>query len=53
MDNNIKKFIKQAIFALIKNTSNEKKITHLVHKHKVKIHFIPIRYRILVGCYNQ
>ena len=46
MQDNIKNFIKKAISDLIENTSNNKKIGLLIKKHIVKIHFVPIRYRI-------
>ncbi|MBL0686305.1 MAG: restriction endonuclease [Sulfurospirillum sp.] len=49
MQDNIKIFIKKAISELIKNTTNKKKIETLIKKHIVKIHFIPIRYRIFGG----
>jgi len=49
MQDNIKEFIKKAISNLIENTSNQKKIDKLIKTHKVKIHFIPIRYRIFGG----
>lgn len=49
MNNNIKKFIKQTISDLIKSTSNNEKIDKLSLRHKKKIHFIPIRYRIFGG----
>jgi hypothetical protein len=49
MDNKIKEFIKNAISNLIDNTSSDKKVKHLIKKHIVKTHFIPIRYRIFGG----
>ncbi len=49
MQNNIKKFIKDAVSNLINHTSNQKKIEKLIKIHKAKIHFVPIRYRIFGG----
>lgn len=49
MQDNIKIFIKKAISELILNTTSKKKIETLIKKHIVKIHFIPIRYRIFGG----
>ncbi len=49
MQNNIKIFIRQAISDLISNTISKDKIDKVIKKHTVKIHFIPIRYRIFGG----
>lgn len=49
MNQNVKDFVMKAITKLIKHTASDKKINGLVSKHKKKIHFIPIRYRIFGG----
>lgn len=49
MEDHIRDFIKKAVLILIKNTTSNKKIAHLVDKHKIKIHFVPIKYRIFGG----
>ena len=45
----MKNYIKKAISDLISNTTGNKKIDNLIKKHIVKMHFIPIRYRIFGG----
>ncbi len=49
MNNNIKEFVKSAISDLIINTSSDQKVEELVKKHRVKIHFMPIKYRVFNG----
>ena len=49
MNENIKKFVIEAITRLINHTASDTKINKLVGKHRKKIHFIPIRYRIFGG----
>jgi len=49
MNQNVKNFVINAITKLINHTASDNKINSLVSKHKKKIHFIPIRYRILGG----
>lgn len=49
MQDNIKSYIKKAITDLISNTTSKDKISSLIKKHIIKIHFIPIRYRIFGG----
>jgi hypothetical protein len=49
MQNNIKKFIKEAILELIDKAKDITTINRLVKKHLVKIHFIPIKYRVFTG----
>lgn len=49
MDQTIANSISDAVDRLIENTINTKKIKKLTNKHIHKIHFIPIKYRILGG----
>lgn len=49
MNDNVKKFIKTAIFELIQHTSDKQKISASIKRHTNKVHFIPIRYRIFGG----
>ncbi len=49
MDSEIKNLIKEAVKRLIENTISEKKVEMTIKRHKNKLHFIPIRYRILGG----
>lgn len=39
----------KSVEKIIQNTTNEKKILELSKKHSEKVHFIPIRYRVLNG----
>lgn len=41
--------ILKSVEKIIQNTTNEKKISELKNKHREKVHFIPIRYRVLNG----
>lgn len=49
MDSQIKELIKEAIKRLIENTISKKKVESTINRHRNKLHFIPIRYRILGG----
>lgn len=50
MENNkIKKLIKGSVLKLINNTTADTKIKKIIGKHKIKTHFVPIRYRIFGG----
>lgn len=49
MDEKIKTLVKEAIASLIQNTVCEKKRKHIAARHEKKIHFVPIRYRVLGG----
>jgi hypothetical protein len=49
MNENVKSFVVEAITRLINHTASDNKVNSLIKKHKKKIHFIPIRYRIFGG----
>ena len=49
MEQKIKDFVIIAINDLIKNSASQIQIDKLIVKHKKKLHFIPIRYRVLGG----
>jgi len=49
MNDEIQTIIKNAIFNLIDNTTSKEKFDLISKKHINKIHFIPIKYRILGG----
>ncbi len=49
MSNNTHSFIKESVRRIIENTNSIEKINKLKNIHKVKTHFIPIRYRIFGG----
>lgn len=50
MENNkIKKLIKNSVTDLLDNTISKEKIEKITDKHKLKTHFIPIKYRIFGG----
>jgi len=48
-DYKINEIIKEATIRIIKHTSNEWKINTILKKHKEKIHFVPLQYRIFGG----
>ncbi|MCA6085095.1 MAG: hypothetical protein LE179_02515 [Endomicrobium sp.] len=52
MNDKIKTLIDKAVVGIIKRASSRAKIEHLQEKHNIKIHFVPRRYRILVGFYK-
>lgn len=41
--------IYQAVDELIANATSEKKLSSIIKKHSKKVHFIPVRYRVLGG----
>jgi len=45
----IKQVIEETVIKLLDNTASDAKIEKIVSKHKAKIHFIPLRYRIFGG----
>jgi len=49
MNDNIKRLVKEAVTTLIKDTMAEDKTKVIMERHEKKIHFIPIRYRVLGG----
>lgn len=48
MDKKIKELVKQSIQSLIEKTRDEK-VGSLIQRHSKKMHFIPIRYRVIGG----
>lgn len=49
MNERIAKLIQDTILEMISESSSEHKIERLAHKHRNKVHFIPLRYRIISG----
>ncbi len=49
MQDNIKKLINKSVVEIIQKCANDKKIVHLLKKHDKKVHFVPVKYRILGG----
>lgn len=49
MNDDIKILIDKAVYNIIENTSNERKLKKLEETHNTKIHFIPKKYRIFGG----
>jgi hypothetical protein len=49
MDNQIKKIIRQTVMDMLKASTSAPNIRKLARKHADKVHFIPIRYRIIGG----
>ncbi|MDM8533024.1 hypothetical protein QUF63_17825, partial [Anaerolineales bacterium HSG25] len=49
MDENIKQLVRTAILENIQGTISKKNIRKSFQTHEAKIHFVPIRYRVLGG----
>jgi len=49
MDNRLPSIIKNTIIGLLESSVSETNITRMTKKHLQKIHFIPIKYRIIGG----
>lgn len=49
MNEQIKELIQDTVLEMISGSSSEDKIEKLAHKHRNKVHFIPLRYRIFSG----
>lgn len=45
----IKKLIKESVIELLNNTTDKKKISLITKKHAVKLHFVPVKYRVFGG----
>jgi hypothetical protein len=49
MDEQVKETIKKTIHQILNDSTSKKNLQDLLAKHQGKVHFIPIRYRILGG----
>lgn len=49
MDNKVKQLVRSAILEIIEGTVSEKNIRKSFEIHQAKIHFVPIKYRVLGG----
>jgi len=49
MDEKVKATILKTIHQILEDSTSKKNLRMLLNKHKGKVHFIPIRYRILGG----
>lgn len=49
MNNEVSNLINQAVSNILINSSSERKLTDLIKKHDVKVHFVPRNYRIFGG----
>jgi hypothetical protein len=49
MDTKVKELVRSAILEIIEDTTSEKNISKSFEKHQAKIHFVPIKYRVLGG----
>ncbi len=49
MDNKIKQLVRNAILEVIESTVSEQNISKSFETHQSKIHFVPIKYRVLGG----
>lgn len=46
---NIQSLIRDSVLEILRNTTSETKINIIVNKHKEKVHFIPMKYRVFGG----
>ena len=49
MLNELEKIVLNSIDTIIKNTTSNKKLQKIHKAHEVKLHFIPIKYRVFGG----
>lgn len=49
MDEQIQTIIRETVVDMIENSTSESNIRRLAKKHEGKVHFVPIRYRIIGG----
>lgn len=49
MDNQIKTIIRQTVMKMLEDSTSTANIRNLARKHADKVHFVPIRYRIIGG----
>ena len=52
MLNELEKIVLNSIDTIIKNTTSDKKLQKIHKAHEVKLHFIPIKYRVFGGIYD-
>lgn len=49
MDENVKTIIRKTVLEMLEESTSKENISQMAEKHIEKVHFIPIRYRILGG----
>jgi len=49
MSNQVKEVIHDTVLQMLEDSMSAKNIRKIVRKHESKIHFVPIRYRIIGG----
>ena len=49
MSNQVKEIIHQTVLQMLEDSMSSKNIRKMVEKHTEKVHFIPVRYRIVGG----
>lgn len=47
--NQVRETIRKTILEMLKQSTSQKNIRRLAEKHKEKIHFVPVRYRVIGG----
>lgn len=49
MSNQVKQIIRQTVSELLADSMSAQNIRRMAEKHEEKVHFVPIRYRIIGG----
>ena len=49
MSNQVKKIIQKTVLEMLTDSMSDQNIRKIAEKHAEKIHFVPIRYRIIGG----
>lgn len=49
MSNQVREIINKTVLQMLEDSMSAKNIRRMVQKHEMKVHFVPIRYRIIGG----
>jgi len=49
MSNQVKQIIHKTVLEILENSTSQENIRRLLRKHESKVHFVPVRYRVIGG----
>ena len=49
MSNQVKQIIRKTVLEMLEDSTSPENIRRMIEKHEEKVHFVPIRYRIIGG----
>jgi len=52
MNDQVKNIIRDTVLQILQESTAQQNIRDLTEKHKAKVHFIPLRYRIIGGFFK-